>query len=154
MPGYRSVPDALSGVAADLAREASSLEADGDRDAAVRLYEQAIAVARAERPEMPGFVCGRLAAAYRRMGRYEDEVALLEAYRDSQTDEVAHARFDARLSKARAIAEKFTRPDSGALASIRAIRRNSETRAARRTRLLGERQGEAPPATTDAAPVD
>ncbi len=154
MPGYRSVPDALSGVAADLAREASSLEAAGDRDGAVRLYEEAIAVARAERAEMPGFVCGRLAAAYRRMGRYQDEVALLEAHRDSQTDEAAQSRFDARLSKARAIAEKFSRTDSGALASVRAIRRNTETRAARRARLDGERQGEASPATTDAAPVD
>ena len=52
---------------------------------------------------------------YRTLKRYDDEVELLERYRESQTSEEARTRFDARLSKARAIAERKRRPLTGAL---------------------------------------
>ena len=143
MPGFRSLPDAVTGSVADLAREAMALEDRGDYDGAIAMFEQAIAWALTERPELPGFVCGRLAASYRRAGRYQDELDLLERYRDSQTAEDARARFDARLSKARALAEKHRRTDSAALASVRAIK--PSTRRARRTSSNGDRQ-DIPPA--------
>ena len=58
---------------------------------------------------MPGWICGRLASIYRTLKRYDDEVMLLERYRESQTTEEARTRFDARLSKARAIADRKRR---------------------------------------------
>jgi phage-related minor tail protein len=122
MPGFRTVPENITGVAADCARKATALEETGDRSGAITLYECALTESLAERPQMPGFVCGRLAAVYRRERRYQDELDLLERYRDSQTDEDARTRFDARLSKARALTEKHARTDSAALASVRAIK--------------------------------
>ena len=71
--------------------------------------------------ELPGWLCGRLAALYRALKRYDDEVLLLERYRESQTSEEARTRFDARLSKARAIAERKRRTDTRALASVRRV---------------------------------
>jgi len=71
------------------------------------------------RMEIPGWLCGRLAALYRTIGRYDDEVHLLERYRESQRTEEARTRYDARLSKARIIAERKRRSDSGALQSVR-----------------------------------
>src|SRR5205085_6814414 len=72
-------------------------------------------------PVLPGWLCGRLAALYRTLERYDDEVALLERYRDSQVTEEARVRYDARLSKARTIAERKRRRDSGAVASVRRV---------------------------------
>ncbi|MDB4914463.1 MAG: hypothetical protein JWM95_2107 [Gemmatimonadetes bacterium] len=122
MPGYGAVPDMLTGVAADIAREASLLEQEGDRAEAVRLYERAIVESLQHRPQLPGFVCGRLAQMYRHMGLYQLEVELLERYRDSQTDDAARTRFDARLSKARTLAVRYRSFECGALSSVRAIK--------------------------------
>ena len=80
------------------------------------------------RPELPGWVCGRLASIYRTLKRYDDEVLLLERYRESQTSEEARTRFDARLSKARAIADRKRRPETGALATVRQVRTRSSLR--------------------------
>jgi hypothetical protein len=132
MPGYRELPESLTGAAADSAREAARLELDGDRQAAVELYEAALAASLRVSPEVPAFLCGRLAMLYRALGRHADEVALLERYRDSQSAEDARARFDARLSKAVALAVKNQPKDSMALASVRAIRSASESRSLRR----------------------
>jgi hypothetical protein len=74
-------------------------------------------------PVLPGWLCGRLAALYRTQSRYDDEVRLLERYRESQASEDSRTRYDARLSKARAIAHKKRRSDSTALSSIRSITR-------------------------------
>lgn len=125
MPGFRILSLTVTGVAADIAREATALEALGNYAGAIALYERALTLSLAERPELPGFICGRLAAAYRHQAQYQDEVDLLERYRDSQTDEDARNRFDARISKARALSDKYTRSDSAALASVRAIKRSS-----------------------------
>ena len=85
---------------------------------------------------MPGWVCGRLASIYRTLKRYDDEVELLERYRESQTSEDARTRFDARLSKARAIADRKRRPVTGAVETVREVRHRSSQR--RRTPPRGQ----------------
>lgn len=132
MPGYRELPESLTGAAADRAREAARLEQNGNRSGAAELYEAALAASLSVSPEVPAFLCGRLAMLYRTLGRHADEVALLESYRDSQGTDEARARFDARLSKAIALAVKNQPRDSMALASVRAIRSASESRSLRR----------------------
>jgi hypothetical protein len=128
MPGYRSLSSHISGAAAERAREAELQQRGGDAEAAARLLEDALESSVRVRPELPGWVCGRLASIYRTLRRYDDEVALLERYRDSQTSEEARNRFDARLSKARAIAERKRRSDTGALATVRQVRVRSSQR--------------------------
>jgi hypothetical protein len=110
----------MTGDAAEQAREAESRHRAGDVDAAILMLEEALRASLATRPEIPGWLCGRLAALYRTSGRYDDEVRLLERYRESQNAGEARTRYDARLSKARTIAERKRRSESGALASVRA----------------------------------
>jgi hypothetical protein len=136
MPGYRSLSTNLSGTAADHAREAELSQRHGDQHTAARLLEEALAASLRARPEMPGWVCGRLASIYRTLKRYDDEVELLERYRESQTSEEARTRFDARLSKARAIADRKRRPQTGALETVRQVRHRSSQR--RRTPPRGQ----------------
>jgi hypothetical protein len=121
MPGYRALSSSVTGSAADSAREAETLRRDGDPETAVLLLEEALEASRRTMPELPGWLCGRLAALYRTVGRYDDEVHLLERYRESQTSEEARSRYDARLSKARTIADRKRRSDSGALSSVRKV---------------------------------
>jgi len=120
MPGYKSLPAFLTGEAADQVREAEERHRTGDSAAAVQLLEEALVASIAVRPAFPGWLCGRLAALYRSVGRYDDEVQLLERYRDSQTSEDARTRYGARLCKARTIADRKRRTPSGALDSVRA----------------------------------
>jgi len=128
MPGYRSLSAHLSGTAAEHAREAELSQREGDPETAARLLEEALEASLRSRPEMPGWVCGRLASIYRTLKRYDDEVELLERYRESQTSEEARTRFDARLSKARAIADRKRRPVTGALETVRQVRHRSSQR--------------------------
>lgn len=128
MPGYRSLSTHLSGTAADHAREAEAHQRGGDAAMAAQLLEEALEASVRTRPEMPGWICGRLASIYRSLKRYDDEVMLLERYRETQTTEEARTRFDARLSKARAIAERKRRPVTGALETVRQVRRRSKER--------------------------
>lgn len=121
MPGYRSLSSSVIGSAADSAREAESRRRDGDPSTAVALLEEALEASARVTVELPGWLCGRLAALYRTLGRYDDEVQLLERYRESQISEEARSRYDARLSKARTIAERKRRPESGALSSVRKV---------------------------------
>lgn len=128
MPGYRSLSSHLSGTAAQHAREAELCQRDGDSETAARLLEEALEASALARPELPGWVCGRLASIYRTLKRYDDEVRLLERFRESQSSEEARTRFDARLSKARAVAERKRRPDTGALETVRQVRDRSSQR--------------------------
>jgi hypothetical protein len=128
MPGYRSLSAHLSGRAAEHAREAELSQRHGDPQTAARLLEEALEASLRTRSEMPGWICGRLASIYRTLKRYDDEVELLERYRESQTSEEARTRFDARLSKARAIADRKRRPETGALATVRQVRDRSSLR--------------------------
>jgi hypothetical protein len=137
MPGYRALADTISGSVADRVREAEALEREHDMVGALRRYEEALAEQMTYRGEMPAFLCGRLATLYRRLGLYDEEVALLERYRDSQTTDEARSRFQARLSKAQIVADKRRRQESGALASIRAVRENRSGRGRRGRRTSG-----------------
>jgi hypothetical protein len=121
----------MTGAAADQVREAEARHKTGDSATAVQLLEEALAASVATRPAYPGWLCGRLAALYRTLGRYDDEVHLLERYRESQISEEARTRYDARLCKARTIAERKRRPDSGALESVRASLGRPRTRRSR-----------------------
>jgi hypothetical protein len=102
---------------------AEAVQRHGDLPSATRLLEAALAASAEVSPALPGWLCGRLAALYRTQGRYDDEVHLLERYRESQSTEESRTRYDARLSKARAIAHKKRRTDSTALDSIRDLTR-------------------------------
>lgn len=121
MPGYRVLSSAVTGQVADSAREAEVLRREGEPATAVLLLEEALEASRRTTMALPGWLCGRLAALYRTLGRHDDEVALLEQYRDSQSSEDARSRYDARLSKAKTIAERKRRSDSGALSSVRKV---------------------------------
>ena len=121
MPGYKPLPLSVTGAEADQVRQAESRRRGGDPEAAIRLLEDALEASFLLTPVLPGWLCGRLAALYRTIGRHDDEVLLLERYRDSQEVEEARTRYNARLSKARTIAERKRRSDSGALDSVRAL---------------------------------
>ena len=136
MPGYRALSAQLAGTAADHARQAELRQRGGDPEMAARLLEEALEASLRVRTEMPGWLCGRLAAIYRTLKRYDDEVDLLERYRESQSSEDARTRFDARLSKARAIADRKRRPTTGALETVRQVRHRSSQR--RRTPAHGQ----------------
>lgn len=137
MPGYRALSSSVTGQAADSAREAELRRRDGEPETAVLLLEEALQASRRTANAMPGWLCGRLAALYRTLGRHDDEVTLLEQYRDSQLSEEARSRYDARLSKARTIAERKRRRDSGALLSVR--------------KVLGSSRRRSPPVSPDVA---
>ena len=127
MPGYRDLPEHFSGRIAEGVRHAEVLQRAGANEDAVHLLETALELCTATSPEIPGWLCGRLATLYRTLKRYDDEVRLLERYRDShaRSDE-ARNRFDARLSKARAIADRKSRLDTMVLSSVRAsVRRRA-----------------------------
>jgi hypothetical protein len=111
----------FSGPAAEHVRYAEVLQRAGDPDEAVRMLEATLELYAGTTPELPGWLCGRLAALYRALKRYDDEVVLLERYRESQSSEDARTRFDARMSKARAIAERKRRTDTRALSSVRRV---------------------------------
>lgn len=122
MPGYKNLPDHFSGRVAEGVRFAEILQRAGANEDAVHLLERTLEICVASSPEIPGWLCGRLASLYRTLKRYDDEVRLLERYRDShQLSDEAHSRFDARLSKARAIADRNSRQDTRVLASVRNV---------------------------------
>jgi hypothetical protein len=110
---------------------------DGDLAAAALLLEQALEQATSEAAAMPGWICGRLAAVYRALRRHDEEVALLERYCETQVSEEASARFRGRLSKARAIADRQRKPETGALRAVREVR----TRSKGRRRHSGDEDG-------------
>jgi hypothetical protein len=154
MPGYRELAQSFSGSVADRVREAAAMEKEGELLGALRAYEEAMDDYLNYQSEMPALLCGRLASLYRRLGLNDEEVALLERYRDSQTCDDARSRFQARLSKAQIIAEKKRRQDSGALASIRAVRAAGSGRARRASRLqAAAEEAAAGPTTHDAGRV-
>src|SRR6266576_3902526 len=100
MPGYKALPKSLVAPGADGVRQAESSYRGGNTTDATRLLEEALDVSLKLGPVVPGWLCGRLAALYRTLERYDDEVHLLERYRESQRTEEARTRYDARLSKA------------------------------------------------------
>lgn len=140
MPGYRELPLRFVGRVADATRVAQERDAVGDANAAIFLYEAAVALTLADGDGVPGFLCGRLAVLYRKAGRLEDEILLLERYAMSQVSETLLNRFVSRLGKVRALSDRVVRRDSGALASVRLIaparRASSKAEGARARALL------------------
>ena len=128
MPGYRALPARLSGSAANHVRQAELFQQNGDLPSAARVLEQALEEATHDDGAMPAWVCGRLAAVHRSLGQYDEEVALLERYCESQASDDATARFRARLSKARALADRRRRPETGALQAVRDVRERTRSR--------------------------
>jgi hypothetical protein len=121
VPAYKALPSQLSDDAADHVRYAEVLQRAGDLTEAVRMLETTFATCTRTEPQLPGWLCGRLATLYRTLGRYDDEVLLLERYRESQNGDDVGSRFDARLSKARAVAERKRRTETRALSSVRCV---------------------------------
>ena len=128
MPGYRTLSSRLSGSAAEKVREAELQQQNGNLVSAACLLEQGLEQATREEGEMPAWICGRLASLYRSLHRFDDEVALLERYCESQVSEEARARYRARLSKARAIADRRRKTDTGALRTVREVQSRSRGR--------------------------
>lgn len=123
VPGYKTLPQDVAGPAAEQVRCAEALQRAGQFVEATHLLEVTLEDSTRCGGVPPGWLCGRLAALYRALKRYDDEVGLLERYREAQTSEDARTRFDARLSKARAIAERKRRTETYALASVRRVLR-------------------------------
>jgi ParB-like chromosome segregation protein Spo0J len=128
MPGYRTLSSHLLGAVAEIVREAEGHQRDGNLASAACLLEQGLEQATDEGGETPAWLCGRLASLYRSLQRYDDEVALLERYGESQASEESRARFRARLSKARAIAYRCRKADTGALRTVRDVQTRSKGR--------------------------
>lgn len=118
MPAYCPLPESVTGPVADTVRRAESLVHLGQLDDACRLLEDTLDAAFPVGSELPVWLCGRLAALYRSLERYGDEVAILERFRDSQTGDDTKRRYDARLSKARLLSAR-ARPRALALDSVR-----------------------------------
>lgn len=133
MPGFPPLPLHYAGPVANATRSAQAREDSGDHGSAVSLYEDDVGLASAEEDGLPGFLCARLAVLYRKLGRVEDEIVLLERYAMGLHAHAWPHRFESRLSKARALADRGIRGDSGALESVRAIQLRFN--ASRKTRL-------------------
>lgn len=129
MPGYRPIGADQVGGPESEARAAQALVRDGNVVDAAILLEEAIRTCLQSDASIPSWLCGRLACIYRTLGRYDDEVDLICRYRDSQVSEETRSRYDARLCKAQALAEKHRRTDSGALASIRLLKKSRRSTA-------------------------
>lgn len=139
MGGYRIAADSFAGDFGALVREAMELGTAGRASEAAVLYEQAVRSALSVKAELPASVVGRLAVIYRRLGRFDDEIFLLERYRDSLSDEELQSRYRARLAKAYALAAQHRPPESGALASVRASTERSASKRRRSSRSLTRR---------------
>ena len=128
-------PDGYDGDLGELVRAAMERVSAGQAIEAAALYEQAFCRALASSADIPAALVGRLAVLYRKLGRFDDEIYLLERYRDSLTDDEMQARYRARLTKAYALAAQHRMSDSVALASVRASTERSVS-----TRRRGRRR--------------
>ena len=128
----------------DLVREASERDVEGRSQEAAVLYERAFCQAVEFGTALPSFVVGRLAVLYRRLGQFDDEIFLLERYRDSLVDDDLQARYRARLTKAYSLAAQHRGSDSVALASVRASTERSSRRRRVRTSPTRRSSGAAP----------
>ena len=130
----------------ELLREAAEQDVAGLAPEAAALYERAFCESLEFKTALPSFVVGRLAVLYRRLGQFDNEIYLLERYRDSLVDDDLQARYRARLTKAYALAAQHRGSDSVALASVRASterslgKRRVRNSQGRRSRIAAERR--------------
>jgi hypothetical protein len=135
MPRYRPFSATESGPTADSARAAEAMQLDGDLNAAIRILECALTEGDGDAGAMTsGWVCSRLATLYRRVGRFEDEVDLLERYCESHQDDEWRMRFNVRLYKARTLLSRSREEQSpmqrsvrGAMQRAKAARRGADS---------------------------
>lgn len=120
MPKYRPFSATEAGPTADSARAAEALQHNGDVHAAIRILERALAEGGDQAGAMTsGWMFSRLATLYRRVGRLEDEVDLLERYCESHQEDEWRLRFNARLYKARALLSRSREEQSPIRHSVR-----------------------------------
>ena len=118
MPGFIPIPKGVD-ASIDGATRADAYWRVGERRVAVTILEATLDSCAAVNPHLPCWLVLRLAIAYRRMGRYDDEVDVLLRGRASQAQWGEESRYDARLTKAEALADRKRRTDSGALTILR-----------------------------------
>lgn len=106
MPSLEVNDRNTTGFTAQQIRIANALRREGNLPAAVLALELALSGCLADVPVVPAKLCRRLASLYRALGRYDDELRLLEHYRDSQIDAGNRSRFDSRLQEVRALIER------------------------------------------------
>jgi hypothetical protein len=130
MPNNRRLTLTASGPSADAARTAELLRLEGKLAPAIQLLEQLLQTRRPDsdvdtlRREL-----SRLATLYHRVGRFGDEVALLERCCEFHQEDGWHMRFNARLFKARALLSRSQREPSPLEQSVdRAMRRVKSAR--------------------------
>jgi hypothetical protein len=122
VPGFAVIPEG-NDVGVQEARLAHELWRADEKREAIALLEATLESCAAINPELPGWLVLRLATAYRSLRRHDDEVSLLVRSRASQTRDVDRSRHDARLTKAQTLADRHRRTESGAVVSVRNIKR-------------------------------
>lgn len=120
MPIHSSL-EGLDEAALTLALEGELASARGDTATAVRLLGHAMDVQLRLDGKMPHSLVGRLAVLYRRSRRHDEEVALLLRFQELHDSEPSAMRYNARLTKAMALAERRRRVETGALQWVRHI---------------------------------
>jgi hypothetical protein len=128
VPGFAVIPDGDE-IGVEEARIAHELWQADEKNEAITLLEATLETCAAINPELPSWLVLRLAMAYRSLRRHDDEVTLLLRSRASQTRQLERSRHDARLTKAQALADRYRRTESGAVASVRNITRPKSRKA-------------------------
>ncbi|HEV7992400.1 MAG TPA: hypothetical protein VGP25_11290 [Gemmatimonadaceae bacterium] len=106
MPAFPPLPDAAPRAHADAAAHADQLLKAGRRADAIAYLSGMIEELERETEPVPAWPYGRLALLHRHARNYDDEVRVLERYQALVPDGTQRTRFAARLSKARALADR------------------------------------------------
>jgi hypothetical protein len=106
MPAHPPLPDGAPQAHADAATHADELRRAGRHTDAVVFLTGVIRDLELLPERVPAWPYGRLALLYRHLREYDDEVRVLERYQTLVPDGTHRSRFAARLSKARALADR------------------------------------------------
>jgi hypothetical protein len=127
VPGFPAIPPGED-ASLHAARIAEDYWRTGERCIAIALLEAALESCAALDPHLPCWLVLRVATAYRFMGRYDDEVDVLLRGRASLSESDDHFHYDARLTKAEALAERTHRTEYGAVTSLSRERKRTARR--------------------------
>lgn len=119
---YRHIPDTVHPAEAERVLRADEFRKAREFDRALALLEDVLFRHLETSAELPDWLCGRLAGVYRGQKRYDKEIEILERYQQSQSADDVRTRQTTRIDKARAMADRVTVDECGALASIRAMK--------------------------------
>ena len=106
MPAFTPLSDRAPQGHADAAAHVDELRREGRLTEAVAFLAEVIRELEQQPGHVPAWPYGRLALLYRHLGAYDDEVRVLERFQALVPDGVHRTRFAARLSKARALADR------------------------------------------------